>query len=117
MAVRRRLAPADTYRCVPGSKREIHTALEVSEVQPRKTAATRRQRTVEAAADPQLVAGSAAERPDVRSDALFELSALLHDAIFVADESAAEKRRLEKSGSLQREKTGVGVFKPLRMRG
>ena len=77
-----------------GEQREISAALEAPEVQARETAAARRQGTLEAVADPQLVAGRAAKEPDVRGDALLDLHALLQDAVFVADEAAAENRRL-----------------------
>ena len=82
-------------------QREISAALEAPEVQAWETTAARRQRTLEAVTDPQLVAGGAAEEPDVRRNALLDLHALLQDAVFVADETAAEKRRLEKSRRLQ----------------
>src|ERR1700730_12770830 len=98
------------------TNREIRAALEASEVQPRESAAARRQRTLEAVADPQLIASRAAEKPDVRSDALLDLHAFLQDAVFVADEAAAKQRRLKESRRLQREKSGIGVLKPLRMR-
>src|SRR5260370_30332298 len=97
-------------------KREIDAALEAPEVQPRKTSAARCQRTFESAADPQLVAGRAAEESYVRCDALLDLHALLQNAIFVADEAAAESGQMKKSWRLKREESRIGVFKPLRMR-
>src|SRR5712692_7622104 len=95
---------------------EIKTALEAAEVEPRMIARAGGERTVEAVADPQLITGRAAERPDIRRDALFDLPALLRDAILVAAESAAESGRLKLSGSLQRKESGVGVLEPLRIR-
>src|ERR1019366_5787129 len=100
----------------PREQREIEAALKASEVEARKTAAVRRKGTLEAAADPQLVAGRAAEDPDVRRDALLDLRALLKDGIFVADVAAAKGGRLEESGRLQGEESRIRIVEPLRMR-
>src|SRR5580698_8957188 len=96
---------------------EIGTALEAPEVEPRKTAAARRQRTLEAVADPQLVAGRAREATYVWRDALLDLRAFLQHTVLVADEAAAEQRRLQQSGALEREESRIGFVEPLRMCG
>src|SRR4029077_17422678 len=115
MAVADVLAPGD-IQTRSRHQGEIHRGLQAPEVEPRMIARAGRERTVETVANPQLITGGAAERADIRRDALFDLSALLRDAILVAAESAAEGGRLELSGSLQREESGVGVLEPLRMR-
>src|ERR1035437_6145384 len=114
IAIRHVVAARDV-KMGPREQREIEAALKASEVEARKTAAVRRKRTLEAAADPQLVADRAAEDPDVRRDALLDLRALLKDGIFVADVAAAKGGRLEESGRLQGEESRIRVVKPLRM--
>src|SRR5208282_184891 len=64
---------------------EIDPSLEAAEVQAWEAAGVGIKRTLEAVADPQLVAGRAAENPDVRRDALLGLRPLLQDTVLVAD--------------------------------
>src|SRR5258708_7974494 len=99
-----------------GEQREIEAALESPEVQAPRTPATRRQGTVEAVANPQLVAGRAAKESNVRSEALLDLHTLLQVTVLVADEAATEGGQLKESRRLQREESRICVFKPLRMR-
>src|SRR5258708_11199994 len=111
----RNVVAAGHIKMSTGTQRELGAALEAAEVQAPGTTAARRERTIEAVTDPQLVTGRAAKEPDVRCDALLDLHTLLQDAIFVADEAAAENRRLQEFRRLQREESGIGVFEPLRM--
>src|SRR5271168_4352493 len=111
------VVPARDVQMRPRIEREIGAALEAPEVEPRKTAAARRQRALEAVADPQLIAGRAREATDVWRDALLDLRALLQHAVFVADKAAAEHRRLQQSGALEREESRIGFVEPLGMCG
>src|SRR4029077_10990297 len=94
MAVADVLAPGN-IEMRAGHQGEIHTALTAAEVEPWMITRARRERTVEAVTNPQLITGRAAERADIRRDTLFDLSALLRNAILVAAEAAAESGRLQ----------------------
>src|SRR5579872_4132242 len=89
---------------------QIEAALRAAEVEPRLVTGAGIQRRIEAAADPELIAGDSSEYTDIFRDALVELKAFLCGAVLVAAVAAEETRYRESALVGNLEEIGIKII-------
>src|SRR5215472_13293425 len=92
-------------------KGEVSSALKAHEVKPGLMAGARVERIVEPLTLPELIAGNASHRADVRGNALLELQTFLQVPVLVADEASTEKIQIQGRRLLEREESRVEIVK------